>query len=146
MAKVYTIGFTRKNAAEFFGALRTAGIERVLDVRTNNTSQLARFTKREDLPFFLEEICGAEYVHELLLAPPKELVDAYKKRKIPWEEYEARFLRLMVERRAEERLVPEMFDVPTVLLCSEATPEHCHRRLVLEYLRSKWGNIDIVHL
>jgi uncharacterized protein (DUF488 family) len=144
--EVYTIGFTQKTAAEFFGILRRAGIKRLLDVRLNNSSQLASFTKRDDLPFFLSELCGAEYLHEPLLAPTQEMLDAYKKQKGSWQDYELRFLALMAQRQIETRLRPEMFAVPTVLLCSEATAEQCHRRLVLEYLRERWGGLNIVHL
>lgn len=115
-------------------------------MRLNNTSQLAGFSKRDDLAYFLREICGAAYVHEPLLAPTQEMLDAYKKRKGDWDEYERRFLALMAERRIENHLQPAFFQTPTVLLCSEATAEHCHRRLVLEYLVSKWGDLHIVHL
>jgi uncharacterized protein (DUF488 family) len=143
---VYTIGFTQKSAAQFFGSLQQAGIRRLLDVRLNNSSQLAAFSKRDDLAYFLRVICQAEYQHEPLLAPTQALLDEVKKRKGRWDEYEHQFLRLMAERRVEERLDRRLFDVPSVLLCSEHTAEHCHRRLVLEYLRGKWGDIQIVHL
>ncbi|MGH7147053.1 MAG: DUF488 family protein [Nitrospiraceae bacterium] len=144
--EVYTIGFTKRTAAQFFGALRQAGIKRLLDVRLNNSSQLAGFTKREDLPFFLKEICGTEYVHDPQLAPTQDMLDAYKKHKGNWQEYEERFLRLMKERKIEERIDRKLFSIPTVLLCSETTAEHCHRRLVLEYLRAEWGDLKVVHL
>jgi uncharacterized protein (DUF488 family) len=144
--EVYTIGFTKKTAAEFFGALKRAGIKRLLDVRLNNSSQLAGFTKRDDLAFFLREICGADYVHELLLAPTQELLDAYKKKKGSWQEYEGAFLDLMEERTVEDRIDRNLFSVPTVLLCSEATADKCHRRLVLEYLARKWADVTAIHL
>ena len=144
--EVYTIGFTKKTAAEFFGGLRRAGVKRLVDVRLNNSSQLAGFTKRDDLPFFLKEICGAEYVHELLLAPTQHMLDAYRKNKGSWQEYERQFLGLMAERRIEVRLDRSLFEVPTTLLCSETTADRCHRRLVLEYLQGKWGGLDVAHL
>lgn len=144
--EIYTIGFTQRSAADFFGSLRKAGIKRLLDVRLNNSSQLAGFTKRDDLPFLLWEICGAAYSHETMLAPTQEMLDAYKKRKGSWQEYADRFLALMAERKIEERISPDLFAVPTVLLCSETTAERCHRRLVSEYLRDKWGALDIIHL
>jgi uncharacterized protein (DUF488 family) len=143
---VYTIGFTRKSAAAFFGALRQAGVRRLIDVRLNNVSQLAGFSKRDDLAFFLRELCGAEYVHEPLLAPTQELLDGYKKHKGGWEEYERAFLGLLAGRKVEERLGRDLFAGPAVLLCSEPTAEHCHRRLVLEYLQGKWGDLRAVHL
>ena len=144
--EVYTLGFTQKTAAQFFDTLRGAGIKRLLDVRLNNTSQLARFTRADDLPYFLREICAAEYVHELLLAPTQEMLDAYKKQKGAWEIYERTFLALLAERHVEDRLDRALLAGPTVLLCSEPTAEHCHRRLVAEYLRDKWGGFEIVHL
>lgn len=144
--EVYTIGFTKRKAADFFGALMRANIKRLLDVRLNNSSQLAGFTKKEDLPFFLKELCGAEYIHEPLLAPTKDLLDAYRKQKGSWQEYEKGFLRLMADRKIEDRIERKLFEVPAVLLCSEATAEYCHRRLVLEYLQGKWGNLKISHL
>jgi uncharacterized protein (DUF488 family) len=144
--EIYTIGFTKKNAAQFFGALRKAGIEQLLDVRLNNVSQLAGFTKRDDLEFFVRELCHATYRHEPLLAPTQPLLDSYKKKHGPWSEYEDRFLQLMADRRIEERLDPGLFEARTVLLCSEPTPERCHRRLVVEYLDKTWGGVTAVHL
>jgi uncharacterized protein (DUF488 family) len=144
--EIFTIGFTRKTAAEFFDAIRRASIRRVLDVRLHNTSQLAGFTKRDDLAFFLREICDAEYRHEPLLAPSPELFDAYKKRKGSWQTYERGFLALMAERQIERKLDPSLFAVPTLLLCTEPTADRCHRRLVLEYLQGYWGDLAMVHL
>jgi uncharacterized protein (DUF488 family) len=144
--EIYSIGFTQRPAAEFFGALKNAGIRKLLDVRLNNTSQLAAFAKRDDLAYFLREICGAAYEHEPLLAPTQEMLDAYKKNKGSWAEYELAFLELMRKRAVELALRPEQFSEPTALLCSERTAEQCHRRLVLEYLQAAWGNVKIVHL
>ena len=120
-------------------------VKRLLDVRLNNASQLAGFARRVDLPFFLRELCGAEYIHEPALAPTREILDAYRSGG-GWPAYEEAFLNLLRERRVEETLVRDLFDVPTVLLCSEARPDHCHRRLVLEYLGREWGGIEAVHL
>lgn len=144
--EIYTIGFTKKSAADFFAALRGAGVRRLIDVRLSNTSQLAGFAKRDDLQFFLRELCGAEYCHEPTLAPTKEILDSYKKKQISWEEYEVRFVDLLVERGAEQAVPRRLFDVPAVLLCSEPSPKRCHRRLAAEYLADKWGDVKIVHL
>jgi uncharacterized protein (DUF488 family) len=144
--EIYSIGFTQKPAAQFFGALKSAGILRLVDVRLNNSSQLSGFAKNTDLPFFLRELCGASYVHEPLLAPTQEMLDAYKRNKGSWAEYEAQFLALMAERDISNRLVRESFHEPTVLLCSEPTAEKCHRRLVLEHLAAKWEGVSIRHL
>lgn len=144
--EIYTIGFTQTTAAEFFGKLKQAGIRRLVDVRLNNVSQLAGFAKRDDLRYFLAEICGVEYVHEPLLAPSQDILDAYKKKKESWHEYVRRFLQLMADRHVETAISRSLFEVPTVLLCSEPTAERCHRRLVLEYLNSRWGDVRAVHL
>jgi uncharacterized protein (DUF488 family) len=144
--EIYTIGFAKKTAAEFFEILKQAGIRRVIDVRLQNTSQLAGFTKRDDLEYFLGQICQAEYFHQPLLSPTKEILGGYKRKEIPWEEYESRFLALLAQREVEKTLDQRLFDVRTALLCSEPTPEHCHRRLVAEYLGRKWADARIVHL
>jgi uncharacterized protein (DUF488 family) len=144
--EVYTIGFTKRPARDFFGALKRAGIRRLVDVRLNNTSQLAGYSKRDDLAYFVPEILGAEYIHEPLLAPTQELLDAYRKAKGAWEEYERDFLALMANRKVEEQLDRGLFAGPTALLCSETTAERCHRRLVIEHLQSTWGDIESVHL
>ncbi len=144
--EIHTIGFTQKSAAEFFGILRRAGIGRLIDVRLNNTSQLAAFAKRDNLQFFLRELCNADYHHAAVLAPTEEILDAYKKKRIGWEEYETRYVDLLIERAAETAVDRRLFDVPAVLLCSEPSPEHCHRRLAAEYLAGKWRGVKVVHL
>jgi uncharacterized protein (DUF488 family) len=144
--EVYTIGFTKKSAETFFGILKRVGIRRLIDIRLNNKSQLAGFTKQDDLRYFLKELCGAEYIHEPMLAPTDEILNSYKKKKIGWEEYEKRFLDLLAERKVEEKINRVLFDIPTVLLCSEATPEQCHRRLTAEYFARRWNGLEILHL
>ena len=144
--EVYTIGFTKRSAAEFFSALRGAGIKRVLDVRLHNVSQLAGFSKRDDLRFFLTELCGADYEHDTRLAPTAEMLDDYRKRRLTWQGYEERFRALMSERHPEQFLERQAFAVPTALLCSETTAERCHRRLVLEHLQRYWDDLELVHL
>mgnify|MGYP001397512791 FL=1 len=143
--KVFTIGFTKKNAEQFFARLKQPGLQRVLDTRLNNVSQLAGFTKKDDLRFFLREVGHIEYVHLPALAPTQAMLDAYKKNGGDWETYEKQFLALMAERRIETSIDKDLV-AGACLLCSEATPHHCHRRLVAEYLRGKWGDVDIQHL
>ena len=145
--EIFTIGFTKTPAAEFFGKLTGAGVRRLLDVRLNNTSQLAAYAKRDDLKFFLRAICDADYEHEPLLAPTQEILDAYKKHKGSWEIYEAKFFQLMADRQIERNLDRRRLEsTPTVLLCSEHTAEYCHRRLIVEYLQQKWPNVTARHL
>jgi len=117
-----------------------------MDVRLNNTSQLAGFSKRDDLRYFLKEICDAEYVHEPRLAPSEELLKAYQDKAIDAAEYARRFRALLTERRPEDWLDRAPFVTRTALLCAEPEPDHCHRRLVAEHLRDAWDDVDIIHL
>ena len=142
---LYTIGFTKKNAQQFFDTLIKSGVKRVIDTRLNNISQLAGFAKREDLKYFLRKIGNIEYFHLLELAPTKDILDTYKKEGGDWQTYENKFLQLMRDRKIEERISPDLLN-GGCLLCSEAKPHHCHRRLVAEYLNEKWGNVKICHL
>jgi uncharacterized protein (DUF488 family) len=145
--EIFTIGFTKTTAENFFGRLKANRIERLLDVRLNNRSQLAGFAKRDDLKYFLGELVGATYEHEPLLAPSQDILDAYKRKgAMPWGEYEDRFLALMRSRQIESQLNRTGFKQRTVLLCSEDVPDRCHRRLVAEYLAEHWGEVEIVHL
>jgi uncharacterized protein (DUF488 family) len=142
---VYTIGFTKTSAEGFFNRIKRAGVKCVLDVRLNNVSQLAGFAKKDDLRYFLKAICSVDYVHRPELAPTQEMLDAYKKEGGDWGAYERSFLNLMAKRRVEELVPREQVD-GACLLCSEDKAHHCHRRLVAEYLRLKWGNLVIEHL
>ena len=144
--EILTLGFTKKNAASFFGILRAARITRLVDIRLKNVSGFSGFTKRDDLAFFLREICGADYVHQLMLAPTQDLLDDYQKHRIPWSEYERRFVSLLAERQIEDRIPQSLFDGRVVLLCAEPTADRCHRRLVAEYLRDHWGEVEVTHL
>lgn len=144
--KLFTIGFTKKSAEKFFSSLQTAGVRRLVDVRLNNVSQLAGFTKKEDLKYFTKSICGIDYKHLPELAPTAEILDPYKKAKNgDWPLYERQFLDLMRSRHIEDAVSKDLLD-GGCLLCSEEKPHHCHRRLVAEYLKEKWGNVEIVHI
>jgi uncharacterized protein (DUF488 family) len=143
--RIFTIGFTKKSAEAFFTRLQNAGVRRLVDVRLNNISQLAGFTKKDDLRYFLKAICNIEYVHLPELAPTAEILDAYKKQKHgDWELYERRFLDLMRSRQVEN--TPREILADGCLLCSEEKPLHCHRRLVAEYLKEHWGDVEIEHI
>lgn len=144
--KLYTIGFTKKNARQFFEALKRAGVKKLVDIRLNNTSQLAAFTKKDDLEYFAQAICSISYHHFPSLAPTQDILDALKKHKGSWADYETRFQALMQQRGAIEKLDRAFFEAPCCLLCSEATPEHCHRRLVAEGMKRRWPDLEIVHL
>jgi len=144
--EIYTIGFTKKSAEEFFGLLKGASIRRLIDVRLNNVSQLAAFTKRDDLRFFLRELCNADYLHEPRLAPTDDILKAYQRKEIDWVEYARAFCALLEERSVETLVDRVMLVVPTVLLCSEPTAAKCHRRLVADYLAAAWGDTTVVHL
>ena len=145
--KIYTIGFTKKPASRFFGALKHSGAKRLVDVRLNNQSQLAGFAKKDDLAFFLGELrdVNLEYLHLPELAPTQEILRDYRRRTIGWNTYERKFLGLMQERRIEQTVPKDVLD-DGCLLCSEHEPTRCHRRLVAEYLQERWGSIEVLHL
>jgi uncharacterized protein (DUF488 family) len=142
---LFTIGFTKKSAETFFKTLRHAAVKRVVDVRLNNVSQLAGFSKKDDLRYFLKEICGIDYSHVPGLAPTQALLDEYRKQGHGWPKYEKQFLRLLRERRAEKLVSKDLME-RACLLCSEEKPDMCHRRVVAEYLKEKWGVVEIIHL
>ena len=144
--EIYTIGFTQTTAERFFTRLAEARVERLLDVRLNNSSQLAGFAKAKDLPYFLHELVGASYEHEPMLAPTQAMLDEYKKRKGDWSNYETLFFCLLKSRRIETVLSVADFERRTALLCSEATADQCHRRLVCEYLAQHWPSVRAIHL
>ncbi len=143
--KVYTIGFTKKSASDFFELLRQSGAKRLVDVRLNNVSQLAGFAKKDDLAYFLQKLCRIQYIHMPELAPTAEMLKDYRQGRKDWESYEREFLDLMDERRVWKMGIKRKI-ANACLLCSEHEPEHCHRRLVAEYLNEHWGNVEIVHL
>ncbi|WP_313455524.1 DUF488 domain-containing protein [Pseudomonas sp.] len=145
--KILTIGFTEKKAERFFSLIKLAGAKRVVDVRLNNISQLSGFAKRDDLKYFLKEICDVDYVHLPDLAPTKEILSPYQKKDITWQQYEEMFMNLMAKRNIEKNVRRDLMD-GGCLLCSEHQPHQCHRRLVTEYLKEHWGDesIDVKHL
>jgi len=145
--KIFTIGYTKKSAEEFFDLLESHGIEKVLDVRLKNTSQLAGFSKKQDLEYFLRRLLRIEYDHLEFLAPTPEMRIPVQEPGTDWELYVEEFFELLEERKVLDRLDRDLFArKKCCLLCSEPTPDHCHRRLVAEYLQRTWRDVDIVHL
>ena len=146
MPTIYTIGYTKKSLEEFIRRLQEADVEAVIDVRLRNTSQLAGFSKRDDLAFLLRKGFGIEYEHKPELAPTAEILEAYKAGG-DWEAYEQSFRRLLDERKAEDagRDVLSRFQRPC-LLCSEPDADQCHRRLVAEWWKKHLPSITIIHL
>jgi uncharacterized protein (DUF488 family) len=142
---IHTIGFTRKSAEVFFASLGASGVRRIVDTRLYNTSQLSGFAKQDDLRYFLNKIASIEYRHEPLLAPTADILDDYKKKVISWGQYEEAYVELLRSRQIESRLRREDLN-DACLLCSEADPHHCHRRLAAEYLYASWGPLKIDHI
>ena len=142
---LYTMGFTKKSAEVFFGKIQDVGVQRVIDIRLNNTRQLAGFTKKNDLLYFLKTICDCDYRHEPLLAPSKQIFDGYKKKRIGWSEYKRQFNELLRERKPLGLVSPSELNM-ACLLCCEVTAENCHRRLVAEYFRDHFTGLEITHL
>ncbi len=138
--QVYTIGFTRKSAAQFFTLVRSAGARSLTDVRRRPDTQLSGFAQARDLRYFVPKLAGISYRHQLLLAPSTELLNDYRRHGLSWADYVPRYLAELGERRVESVLRPADLD-ETILLCSEPTTERCHRRLCIEYLARHWGPI-----
>jgi len=144
---VYTVGFTQKSAEEFFAVLKNENIDLLIDIRLNNSSQLAGFSKGNDLKYFLKEICDIDYVHDLLLAPTKFILDGYKKKEIDWDTYEKQYRSLLIKRNATEIFFDKYIHFGKIcLLCSEPKPDLCHRRLLAETIKGTNPSIAIVHL
>jgi len=143
--RIFTIGYAGKDACQFFTLLKQGGIRKVIDVRLYNTSQLAGFTKKQDIKYFLQSIVGAEYVHLPIMAPTKQLLNDYKNGLIGWQEYEEQFKTIISQRQIDKHIMRQDIDM-SCFLCSEATADNCHRRLVAEYLAGVWSNISIIHL
>ncbi len=145
--KVFTIGFTQKSASEFFNKIKSNKIELVIDIRLNNVSQLAGFAKGKDLEYFLKELCGCDYIHDKVFAPTKELLDGYRSKKVTWDEYEQIFGKIMEERKIADHFKKLYSKMDSIcLLCTEPTPEKCHRRLIAEYLKGFDNNIEVIHI
>ena len=144
-ATLFTIGFTGKSAEQFFEALQAAGVKVVIDIRLKNDSQLSGFAKKKDLAYFLRALGGIEYRHAPELAPTPELLEGFRSKKISWDEYEPAFKLLLAERQAVAGFARADLDA-ACLLCSEPTPEHCHRRLVAEAFARQWPELAVEHL
>jgi len=145
MIRLFTIGFTKKSASTFFEKLKSEGVKNIIDTRLNNTSQLSGFAKQADLQYFLKQIAGIDYQHQLSFAPTQDILSAYKKKTISWEDYSLRYLDLIQQRNIEKSIKKEDLN-NSCLLCSEDKPHYCHRRLAVEYLQSKLTDIEIIHL
>jgi uncharacterized protein (DUF488 family) len=145
MIKLFTIGFTGKSAEKFFNLLRDSNVKRIVDTRINNVSQLSGFAKGSDLKFFAKEIGDISYEHNIDFAPTKELLARYRDEEMSWDEYEVEYLNLLDMRKIAEKTNIDLLH-EGCLLCSEHTPEKCHRRLLAEYLKHVRNDIQIIHL
>ncbi|MDD3436718.1 MAG: DUF488 domain-containing protein [Candidatus Gastranaerophilales bacterium] len=145
---IFTIGFAQKSAEDFFKLLIVNKIECLVDIRLNNSSQLAGFTKHKDLQYFLKTIVKIDYIHDIKYAPTKDILDAYKSGKISWEDYKIKYDNLISTRKVEDLFKNTVHGKYSniCLLCSEAQATNCHRRLLAEYLKSKFNDVKIVHL
>ena len=145
MVELFTIGFTKKSAEIFFESLKKNNIKVVIDIRLNNVSQLAGFTKKEDLKYFLKSICNIDYQHIADLAPTDDILKRYRAKEINWFEYEALFKGLLNTRHPENYIKREQLNY-ACLLCGEYAATYCHRRIVAEYFKSIYEDININHI
>ncbi|MFI3242379.1 MAG: DUF488 domain-containing protein [Alphaproteobacteria bacterium] len=141
MTKIYTIGFTQKTAEEFFAILKNSSVKKLIDIRLWPDTQLSGFAKKRDLPFFLKSLCNIGYQHAKSLAPTEEILKNYKDKIINWQEYEIQYLELLKDKNFDISLLDGV-----CFMCAEPTPEQCHRRLLAEYIQSKFENVEVIHL
>jgi uncharacterized protein (DUF488 family) len=141
---LYTIGFTKHTAEDFFETLKSASVRKLIDIRINKTSQLAGFAKGTDLPYLLRVSAGIAYEAIENLAPSKELLKRYRSKEISWDSFENMYLEQIKSSGSLETLKPNDFE-NACLLCSEHSSEKCHRRVLAEEMHKLWG-IKVVHL
>ena len=145
--RIYTIGFTQKTAKEFFELLEKNKVEIVVDVRLNNKSQLAGFSKSVDLKYFLSAIGGIDYKHEPMFAPSQEILDDYKKKIIDWSEYYKKFTSLLEDRQLKEYVIENYADKNSIcFLCSEHMATKCHRTIIADMFKTMIENVEIINL
>lgn len=146
MITLYTIGFTKKSAEQFFELLKKNKVNKLVDIRISNSSQLAGFAKGNDLKYFVKTICGIDYKHITDFAPTKDLLDKWRKEEITWNQYTEVYINLLKDRGILKKYGINIFN-NTCFLCSEETPELCHRRLLVEYFKEhSTEEITIKHL
>lgn len=145
MIKLYTIGYAGKSAEEFFRLLKSSGAKKIIDIRLNNKSQLSGFAKGSDLKYFAKQIAGIDYQHVIDFAPSDVLLKRYRKKEMSWAEYEVEYLKLICSRDIAQKIDWDQLHL-SCLLCSEHLPDHCHRRLLAEYLQRMNRNVVIKHL
>jgi uncharacterized protein (DUF488 family) len=141
---IYTIGYTPKTAEQFFELIKKNNIKLLLDIRLNNKSQIAGFTKRENLPYFLWELCQCKYEHCLEFTPNEEM---YNEKKISWERYTRDYIILIESRGTYKNFIDRFADYENIcLLCSESTPDRYHRRLLAEMIIQNNPDTILTHL
>lgn len=144
--QLFTIGFTQKTAEQFFSLLSNNNVQVLVDTRLKPDSQLSGFAKGRDLPYFLKNLIACDYRAMPSMSPTDDLLSGYRENK-SWANYEVAFNHLLQERNLIAQLDRTWWQsTRACLLCSEHEPEHCHRRLVAEYMAAHWGDIEINHL
>ena len=144
---LYTIGSSKKSSRQFFQSIKYHMIQILVDVRLKNDSQLLGFTRKRDLPYLLE-LHNCKYEHCVNYAPTAEILTDWKKKRITWPEYEQRYHALMTEKNSVRDFMTRYYGVyeSVCLLCSEVSPEHCHRRLLAEMLHEQKNDIEVLHI
>ena len=146
MMNLFSIGFTQKNAEEFFGLLKDNNIDCLIDIRLNPNGQLSRFAFEKDLPYFLDKLAnGCKYAHRVDLAPQNELLKEVRTKGSEMSKnyklFEIEFNKYLEDKSNIKNFVEQFKGFNNVaLLCSEHTTEKCHRRLVSDMLIKYFGN------
>jgi uncharacterized protein (DUF488 family) len=145
MSTIWTIGYERLLPPELVAELRAAGVQRLLDVRYRPQSRRAGMSKTR-----LGELLGENgiaYEHRRELGTPPDIRWLYKNRRVA---EGARAYREHIESAsptALDELAAELETGPrTALLCLEAEPAECHRRIVVEQLRVRRPGLRVIDL
>ncbi len=144
MKRIFTIGFTKKSAEQFFDILQKNEIDLIADVRLNNKGQLAGFTKERDFKYFLS-LFKIDFIHLINFAPTKGLRNSYHS---DWnyEIYKNNYIKLLNSRDAVTNLVKLNLPYNNIcLLCSEPEADKCHRSVAAEEI-SKKLSLSVSHV
>jgi len=143
--EVYTAGFTKWLAKDFFNLLENLKINKLIDIRLRPNSQLSGFTRGVNFSYFLENLSNVKYEHQIKLAPTKELLNKRRNEGLNWQDFESEYVKLL-DKDILNYCLNEISNQNILFLCSETEPQFCHRRILTDKLCSFNPNLEIVHL
>jgi uncharacterized protein (DUF488 family) len=143
---IWTIGYERLLAPELIAELQAAGVRRLIDVRFRPQSRRAGMSKTRLGDALAEH--GIAYEHHRELGTPPDIRWLYKNNQVA--EGAARFAAHIEDASSDalDTLAAELSGggPPTALLCLEADPTDCHRRIVTERLETRIAGLRVIDL